>query len=191
VGAGIVANAAASTNRAARLRATADALSNEAANAGQGNALAENVAQQGLVTGARQSQIQTQKGQQEVAQGQLSLKHADLVNELGTRLSQAKQGTPEYQQLMAAYRTLIGKEGSRYETKIVPGRTYFDPQNPTVPLKEADTVVTNDTYGNEGPHVLNLNQATVPSTPQYKEGQLYKDASGQTMRWSNGNWVKP
>ncbi len=109
-------------------------------------------------------------GKQGIEKGALEVKHADLVQQLGERLAQAPKDSPEYASLMGLYRTMIGKDGEEYDTKVVPGGTRFDPSNPTVPIKDPDRIVTQRRGSGEPPHEVVLGQAST-AAPQFKEGQ--------------------
>jgi len=110
-------------------------------------------------------------GQQGIQKGAFELKHADLVQSIAQRLSQAKQGTPEYSQLMGLYRTMINKDASNFKTQVVPGGSHYDPANPSIPVKDPDRVVTQDMNEAGGqPHEVVLGQQA-SAGPQLKEGQ--------------------
>lgn len=105
-------------------------------------------------------------GQQGIQKSAFELKHADLLQTMAQKLSQAKQGTPEYSQLMGLYRTMIGKDASNYKTQVVPGGTHYDPANPSIPVKDADAVITQDMNGVEPPHRVDIgNQGSGAQAP--------------------------
>ncbi len=127
---------------------------------------------QDLIQKAREAQLNEAgkaqglvAGQQGVKKSELELKHADLVQNLGERLAQAPKDSPEYASLMGLYRTMIGKDGEEYDTKVVPGGTRFDPSNPTVPIKDPDRIVTQRRGSGEPPHEIVLGQASTASAP--------------------------
>jgi len=128
---------------------------------------------QDLIQKAREAQLNEAgkaqglvSGQQGIKKGELELKHADLVQSLGERLAQAPKDSPEYATLMGLYRTMIGKDGEEYDTKVVPGGTRFDPANPTVPIKDPDRIVTQRRGSGEPPHEVVLGPAsTAASAP--------------------------
>jgi hypothetical protein len=87
---------------------------------------------------------------------------------------------------------MIGKDANRWETKVVPGGTRFDPANPTVPIKDPDYVVTHDLYGNEPPHYLPLPPSQgaldAASTAGLSEGTTRTKGSVKQVL-KGGKWV--
>jgi hypothetical protein len=129
------------------------------------NYVQEAATQEASRLAGQQAQIAGSEAQQKAQASQLQLQHQQRLNDLSSKLI----GTADPKQraaLQQAILTLMGKnEIGRYDAKVAEGETYFDPANPTVPLKRPPTLIITDKYGQEPPHVQQLSQSSLGAAP--------------------------
>lgn len=130
------------------------------------NYVQEAVAQEQSRLAGQQGQIAAAEAGQKQQFGQLQLQHQQRINDISSRLI-SETDPKKIASLQQSLLTLLGKnEIGRYDVKVVPGGTRFDPNNSTMPIKDPDRVVVYDKYGQEPPHILETGQGQSAPPPK-------------------------